>query len=804
MAEVLIDIWLRDIDLGNAVAGLPWVADRVSEEEAMVLHSLRNIADTDQELAKQIVELSWLADRLSDNEWRALYSLGRIASKDMELAKLVAGFAWFTDGIIDDVPSTERLALETLENIASNDIQLANLAVEFAWFSDGITSDEWGALSSLGFVASKDVGLATVVANFPWLADDVTGAERGAVHALAVFASYNVEMARAAAGLPWFRDGITSVEQDTLNDLGFITSKDAALARSLLPWFADGPERDLHSYVPRSLAHLARIGEDVLGQLTVQPWSADGLDDEEAALVVTLDWVASRSPRLYADLLSNHFTQYRAVYLPMAGDVDIWVFQDTPFPVDEDLLTIIEDTARITEGFLGVPFPTTDIILLVADEEERLHGWHAGTHMTLTRKSGSVRSLPHETAHYYFSKGPQWLREGGSEFIETYVKDRTGLQSISDRKAEVSQRAQSQCLDLNEIENIRHYVYLHGSTAGATGQCVYYMGENFLLNVFETIGEVAMASALRELYPLVLDRERYEWRDEREEEDLIFNTLVKHVPTERWEEFRDLYRRLHGGPYEDPGVDYLDDHGDEAAAATEIAVGEMAEGSLDYHFDFDYFKFRAEEGQRYVIKINHETLRPSSLLLYGPDGQTRARYLDRARVSSGPQMRWIAPASGDYYFAVQNFSGESGPYTTTITSIAAVPDDHGDSAAAATDIPVGEIVEGTIDHNFDFDFFRVQVEAGQRYRFHTQGVTLAFSRVDLYESDGVTWTEQSAESFLNEEEQGETSVWGGGDGVWGAPSSGEYYLAAQGVYGNVGIYRLIVSEADSGRVDLRP
>ena len=315
----------------------------------------------------------------------------------------------------------------------------------------------------------------------------------------------------------------------------------------------------------------------------------------------------------------------------------------------------------------------------------------------------------------------------------------------------------------------------------------------------ELLGATVGAVALAELHGLMLGRGAFEG-DEREMEELVFDTFVKHVPTERMEVFLDLYRRLHGGPYADPGVDLSDDHGDEAAAATEIAVGEVAEGSLDYHFDFDYFKFRAEEGQRYVISVNHQTLRPSSLLLYGPDGQTRARYLDRARVSAGPQMRWIAPASGDYYFAVQNFSGESGPYTTTITSVPTVMDDHGDSAAA-TDISVGEIVEGTIDHSFDFDFFRVQALAGQKHRFSTQGVTLGFSRVDLYESDGVTWMEQSAEAFLNEEEQGENPVWSGGDGVWVTPSSGEYYLAAQGVYGSVGTYRLIVSEYDSDRVD---
>ena len=61
--DVLIDLWLRDAELGDAVAVLPWVADRVGrmEKEAGVLRRLRNIADTDQQLAKQVVSYPWLA-----------------------------------------------------------------------------------------------------------------------------------------------------------------------------------------------------------------------------------------------------------------------------------------------------------------------------------------------------------------------------------------------------------------------------------------------------------------------------------------------------------------------------------------------------------------------------------------------------------------------------------------------------------------------------------------------------------------------------------------------------------------------
>ncbi|MXW29650.1 MAG: M1 family metallopeptidase [Chloroflexi bacterium] len=448
-----------------------------------------------------------------------------------------------------------------------------------------------------------------------------------------------------------------------MRTLNSVDALDMQLARKITgtSWFAE--KGAFSAPVLNSLNSFLHRDTDALRELTVQPWFADGLDEEEAAFVVTLAWVAARNSELYTDLLRTRYTQNRTISLPLAGDANIWIFQNTPFPPAEDLLAVVADTARISEGLLQVPFPTNDIILLVVDDTDRRYNFNYGKHlsgfMVVTRRPTGLRSVRHETAHYYFSGNPQWLGEGGTEFIAAYVRDKTGVQSLSDRKIEASQRVRTECYELNEIENIRHLSYVWGRTSH---ECPYVMGENLLFNISEILGSDAMTSALRELYELPLDE-----GSERDKEELVFNTLVKHIPPGRMEEFVDLYRRLHGGPYPDPGADLSDDHGDEAAAATAIAIGEIVEGSLDYHFDFDYFKFRAEQGQRYVISVNHDTLRASSLLLYGTDGQAFERFTDRVRGPSGPRMQWTAPASGDYYFAVHNFGGESGQYTTAIT-----------------------------------------------------------------------------------------------------------------------------------------
>ena len=67
----------------------------------------------------------------------------------------------------------------------------------------------------------------------------------------------------------------------------------------------------------------------------------------------------------------------------------------------------------------------------------------------------------------------------------------------------------------------------------------------FLISLHLTLGEEATSPALRELY---LRSEHY---GDRSTEEQIYRTFLKHTPSGLEEEFRDLYRRLHGGPFID-------------------------------------------------------------------------------------------------------------------------------------------------------------------------------------------------------------------------------------------------------------
>ena len=719
--DALKSITDKDAELATMIANLPWFNDDITKDERQTLEALNNIAGKEVELAKTTANLPRFTDDISQEEQRELSALGSIIHADAELESMVTNLPWFTNGITED----ELGAIGDLINIADKDVELATMIANLHWFTNDITEDERWALNTFGHIASTDTELAKMLAATTWFTDGITEDEGWAIGALNNIAAKDVELAKTTASLPRFADGITEEELRELSALGSIIHADAELASMVtnLPWFTDGvteeelriintlrriaeidtelalqlaasvnnQSRDLDSNTLDALSHIASRGDGALGRLTSQSWVADGLNDEESALVVVLGGLVGNSPNLYDELLQNHFIQTRTVSLNLARDVNIYVIQNSPFPSYEDLPRLMKESALIIEDFMGVPFPTTDIILhvVVGSIYELTHkgGVYLRSHMRIVRYGGDASwALPHETAHYYTHGSPGWFVEGMATFLDAYVGHRSGVPNhFSQRRAGSSAGIRSTCrYDDEPIENIRHYNYIveriqtgdwrRVSQDDRFWVCRYPMGENLLFAVYDAIGEDAMSAAVRELYVESRDSGR-----PATEED-IYRAFLKHTPYDKKEAFLDVYQRLHGGAFAFEDVDFDDDHGDEAGLATEIAVGETAEGTLDYLFDFDYFTFPAEGGQRYRVNVDHESLRTSSVTMYSRDGTTRlGRRADTpessTEVKSGVRVLWTARRDGTYFVAVQNFGGKTGSYTLTIT---AVDDDEDD------------------------------------------------------------------------------------------------------------------------------
>ena len=801
----LLDAVLRDANDKGALPGIlsaliselvieRLIAPHTGETSEMVADRLR-----ERRAQPQAWHWAWMKDGISESERVGIEHLRNLEELSGRGFEELARKDWVQDDLIwieaDVIRYLARIA--DVQKPGTDELIVAILGMPFL---DRVESADSHAMRVLSQIHLRNPGGLTQLLSDPRLAGGITDATTGIV-ILAELEEEDPEAAQALWAAPWVADGLVKEEALLISEIVSLAVHSPKLG-AIATEFVDGYSGDLVLYLVDSLRKF-EFAPSQFESLAAQPWFANGLAVEEAALVAVLGTAALAYPNLFHVLIQNHYLHSRAADLPLAGKVNIWVIQPFPFPPGDDSVAVIEDTARITEEFLGVPFPTTDVILLIVDAHSIEHSIAVGHYrqfVVLDRFDGEVEvyGIPHETAHYYFhgNFSQWWFIEGAAEFVEAYFNHTKESQELEDRRAERSVWVQQDCVD-DGIENIRHTEYLRmyvypGQTY-LPGLCTYSMGENFFLQTFETIGREAMSSALRELY--LPNQEFIRTGDAREPptEEEIYEAFLKHAPDDKREAFRDLYRRLHGGAVAFPDIDYSDDHGDTATQATSVEVGVPVEGALDYIFDFDYFRFDAEKDGKYRINVGHSALRYRSVNLYGPDGVSseRRRWLSRWNTGSGPETLWVAPGSGEYYFAVQNFGGMEGSYTLSIERVADRTDDHGDTIATASDLVLSQTRTGRLDDYFDLDFFSFRASEGSRYRIDIHGHSLDIFRLRLHASDGTVldnwWDYHSSDgrSF-----HANTSL------DWTAMSSGEYFIAIYDVFGGGGAYSLTISEID--------
>ena len=578
-ADAIISIWFLDADLAYAIAMLPWFAEGAKlprQREWYEFNSLSDIASRDLELAKEIAESPWFEEGPTSDRWDSLWAVDKLTNLDPDFARAVVRHPW-----LSDLEGSDQLDVAfQAADFGDADLGLAKRVFGFSWVADGLSKDEYQALLALKSITDRDKELARLVAGYPWVMDGMNELELQTLRAIRSFARVGLESVESQVNLHWLQDDVTNADYmrfvlglpDTTVDLT------ANLSDSLIAAVLDS----LYATAGR------RACVSSLRALGAEPSLVDGLDIDEAFAVIAMaiaveDHVACDVPAVFLSLLKSGFIQAGAISLPLAGNVNVWILADRPFTPAENYPNLIGDAARVMEEFLKVPFPTAGIVMLAIEGG----GIHSGTYFVVGSGRGSY-TIYHEMAHYYFTRrlDPDWVSEGAAEFIADLVYDRRGLQDLTSAGDDAARSAEW-CLEEMKFENIRHYVYLlDGGEWGVdvSRTCLYGLGRNFLHTVLDTVGEEAMSAALK-VYLL-------ERADSSDEEEILYRVFLDHAPLGRKDDFQEIYRTLHGGPYAYPEIPASDDHGNEANDATPVVVGQMVEGELNYMFDFDYFSFR--------------------------------------------------------------------------------------------------------------------------------------------------------------------------------------------------------------------
>ena len=448
------------------------------------------------------------------------------------------------------------------------------------WVNDPSTWFHWRLMDVLTEIVFRDPELAVVVAQMPYfqegsiLPDSISVFEGFGRIALA-----DRELALQMTQWEWIRGDIIHVgdnqpaESAAMSMLADLVETRPEVGRYLATEF--GEELDLlerlSKFYSPSYADSNPGEVDDFFQIVSAPWFTDGLDAEERALIRTLkiDFYQPDVPWEWTEnLLSRSYhVLTKTITLPLTGTVTLWVFRISPFPVGDGTLAIMEEGVRAAESLASIPLPDTDVILLVPPRERLPWG---GAHFGEFVLVGDywpdfyTGALLHEIGHYYFGQGPEWFREGGATFMEAYTADlltrryrrgeltdeyarnfpflasdyQGGTRILEDRYDGEMGRYLA-CLARGN-PNLHALQFLDKETL--TEHCSEAGGHILMMGLFFLLGEDAFKAALQEFFA-----PSFHYPNDTDE--AVYAIFRKHVPPGKEQEFNDLYRRIHGGPF---------------------------------------------------------------------------------------------------------------------------------------------------------------------------------------------------------------------------------------------------------------
>ena len=384
---------------------------------------------------------------------------------------------------------------------------------------------------------------------------------RSASYYLGEIESKYPDIAQAISQFPWLANGITDDERWALDHILAIAEADLGTATSVvdLPLF-NGEDRSLHRDFSASVRELLIDEPDLWNQIIDRPWFQDGLTDAEAALIVVLSKVVEHQGDLFLDLIQDSRLRSETVSLP-SGQVNLFTVRRASFTQPNDSVFEWLGTGIETiEDFMGPPWVKNDVILYLEPDFPAVSdlfeaGFNAGTHIVIKTDPAEPQfqgTLHHELAHYYFHgrNFPEWFREGAAEFLESYTLHSSENARLRSRY-NAAQRNVARYCSPSGVSNVVQWlepppdptgIRLVGEGLRGPHDCHYPLGESFLLGMYDALGHEVVSTSLRELY------DSGESSGSPATEDEIYQAFLSNTPSERQDQFRDLYSRLHGGP----------------------------------------------------------------------------------------------------------------------------------------------------------------------------------------------------------------------------------------------------------------
>ena len=149
-----------------------------------------------------------------------------------------------------------------------------------------------------------------------------------------------------------------------------------------------------------------------------------------------------------------------------------------------------------------------------------------------------------------------------------------------------------------------------------------------------------------------------------------------------------------------------DDHGDDRASATRVALPSETSGEIAPGGDEDWFRFEVATSGDVVVETSG--VLDTIGALHDANGDVLVVDDDSGGAFNFSIQRTLE--AGTYYVRVTSFESNTGGYVLHLRT-GAPDDDHGDTPASATQVALPSETAGEIDPGGDWDFFRFEVAA---------------------------------------------------------------------------------------------
>ena len=314
----------------------------------------------------------------------ALSSLGGFTNghwleqQDPQLASAIKNLGWVRDSIDD----RESEAIQDLLYIAVTSRSVVASIVSLSWVQDGIHDVDAGAFRWMKYIGSAKV--ASSVVSLGWVEDDIDEIEVKAIEEISYIDYEDAEVASSVVSLGWVEDGIEDSDVDLIEALASIADKDAGEALRIvgMPFLETIEPPDISAM--KSLRRLAAFRPEAFVSVMSHTALRDGISDDVAPIVATLNGVARTNPGLIDVLLdpARVLLERRIITLPLSGDVVLDIIRTAPGAARS--MDLLEHSVRGAEEFMRVPLPTRYVGLLYDNAVSSSNaGTNFGTHIAI-------------------------------------------------------------------------------------------------------------------------------------------------------------------------------------------------------------------------------------------------------------------------------------------------------------------------------------------------------------------------------------------------------------------------------------